>query len=136
MFDHEYDLFLSHASEDKVWCEMLAERLRNASIRVWFDGWELQPGDHLLARLNEGLKRSRKMVAVWSANYFRDDKTWTLAEGFSQQHKSVLASDRPLIPLLIEDCDVPPTFLNLVQLDFRNPDDFELRLRQLIEALD
>ncbi len=136
MSDHDYDLFLSHASEDKVWCEMLAERLRNASIRVWFDQWELQPGDHLLARLNDGLKRSRKMVAVWSANYFRDDKTWTLAESFSQQHKSVLASDRPLIPLLIEDCDVPPTFLNLVQLDFRNPDDFELRLRQLIEALD
>ena len=134
--EKEYDVFLSHASEDTAWCEALAERLRNQGVRVWFDRWELQPGDHLLARVNDGLEQSRKTVAVWSASYFRDDKVWTLAEGFSQQHSDVLARERPLIPLLIEECTIPPTFRNILFIDFRIRDDFDLRFRQLIEALD
>jgi len=55
MPDQEYDVFLSHAGEDTAWCEALAERLRNEGVRVWFDQWELQPGDNLLARINDGL---------------------------------------------------------------------------------
>ena len=134
--EREFDVFLSHASEDAAWCEQLAERLRNEGVRVWFDRWQLQPGDHLLARLNEALKQSRKMVAVWSACYFADQKVWTLAEGFAQQQPDVLARERPLIPVLIEACDIPPLSSNILYLDFRNPADFELRFRQLLEALD
>ena len=48
--DCAYGAFLSHASEDTAWCEQLAEHLRNEGVRVWFDKWELQAGDHLLAR--------------------------------------------------------------------------------------
>ena len=133
--DFKYDVFLSHAREDTAWCEKLAERLRNEGVHVWFDEWELKPGDHLLARLNEGLRQSRKMVAVWSASYFRDDKFWTLAEAFSQQHSDMLASERPLIPVLIEDCKIPPTFRNILSIDFRHPDDFDLHFRQLLKQL-
>lgn len=101
--DFEYDVFLSHADEDGDWCEHLAQRLRDEGVRVWFDKWELQPGDHLIARLNEGIEKSRKMIAVWTIHYFRDKKVWTLAESYSQQHADVLAEQRPLIPLLRED---------------------------------
>ncbi len=134
--EFKYDLFLSHASEDKEWCEMLAERLRNHGVRVWFDGWELQAGDHLEGRIDDGLEKSRKLVAVWTSNYFREDKVWTLAESYAQHDKDVLARERPLIPLLREDCKIKPTLRPLIYLDFRNDDDFDLRLRQLIEALD
>ncbi|MBI3249664.1 MAG: TIR domain-containing protein [Deltaproteobacteria bacterium] len=132
----EYDVFLSHASEDTDWCEKLAERLRERGVRVWFDKWELKPGDHLLMRLNDGIANARKMVAVWSENYFRDAKVWTLAEGFAQQHSDVLARERPLIPLLVADCNIPPIFRNLISIDFCNPDDFDLSLDRLVEALD
>lgn len=137
--DFKYDLFLSHASEDKVWCEMFAERLRNAGVRVWFDGWELQPGDNLLARINEGLKSSRKMVAVFSSDYFRDGKVWTRAESYALQAPDILSKDRPVIPIWIKNIqedEIEPTLRPILYLDFRNDDDFELRFRQLLEALD
>lgn len=100
MSDQEYHLFLSYASEDREWCAMLAERLRNENVRVWFDQWELEPGDHLSARINDGLERSRKIVAAWTPNYFRDDKVWTLTESYAKQGEDLLARERPLIPLL------------------------------------
>jgi hypothetical protein len=134
--EFEYDVFLGHAGEDTAWCETLAERLRNESVRVWFDEWELQPGDHLLKKLNDAIPKCRKMVAVWSAGYFRDDKTWTLVEIFGQQHGDPLSQDRPIIPLLIEDCAILPTFRNIIFIDFRKKPDFDLRFRQLLQALD
>lgn len=134
--DYSYDVFLSHASEDVEWCKLFAERLRNDGVRVWFDYWEINPGDLFLARLNDGLKNSRKMVAVWSKNYFKEKKTWTLAEGFAQQQPDVLAEERPLIPLLLTDCDIRPTFRNIIYLDFRKEEDVELQFRKLIQALD
>lgn len=110
--DHEYDVFLSHASEDTAWCEKLSERLRDAGVRVWFDKWELRPGHHVSNQINKAIQRSRKMVAVWSRNYFHPDKEgWTLAESFSKQHPDVLADDRPVIPLLLEDCEILPSGL-------------------------
>ena len=131
----EYDVFLSHASEDADWCEQLAKRLRNEGLRVWFDRSQLEPGDHLIARLNEGLSQSRKMVAVWSKAYFADEKVWTLAEGFAQQQPDVLAKGRSLIPVLIEDCDIPPLSRNILYIDFRDPADFERQFRKLLESV-
>ncbi|MGH9802458.1 MAG: TIR domain-containing protein, partial [Blastocatellia bacterium] len=122
-------------TEDREWATMLAERLRSSGVRVWFDIWELQPGDHI-KRLNDSLKHSRKVVAVWTPNYFRDDKVWTLAESYAKQDKDLLARERPLIPVLRQDCDIEPLFRPLIYLDCQNDDDFELRFRQLIEAID
>ena len=60
--EFEYDAFLSYASEDGEWCEKLAGRLRDEGVRVWFDKWETQPGDHVLARRTKGTEKSRKMI--------------------------------------------------------------------------
>ena len=62
--EFEYDVFLSHAAEDSEWCKRLAERLRDVGVQVWFDRWRLKPGDNVMARINEALETSRKMVAV------------------------------------------------------------------------
>ncbi len=134
--DKPYDAFLSHAREDGDWCERLATRLRDEGVRVWFDRWELRPGDNLLERINEGLKQARKLVAVFSRSYFGVKKEWTRAEAFAQHSADILSKERPLIPLLLEDCAVEPTLRGILHIDFRNDDDFDLRLRQLVEALD
>ena len=54
----QYDVFLSHAGEDTAWCEALAKRLRNEGVRVWFDKWELQPGDPMLIPLKDVRKEN------------------------------------------------------------------------------
>jgi len=43
--EFQYDVFLSHSSKDKAVVRALAERLRRDGLRVWFDEWEIQPGD-------------------------------------------------------------------------------------------
>ena len=43
----EFDVFISHATEDKDFAGPLAHELRSAGLRVWFDEFELGLGDSL-----------------------------------------------------------------------------------------
>ncbi len=60
--EFHYDLFLSHSSKDKLVVRDVAERLRKDGLRVWFDEWEIRPGDSIespqskTAKIEKGLE--------------------------------------------------------------------------------
>ena len=57
--DFTYDVFMSHNSRDKPRVRKLAERLRDAGLRVWFDDWVLRPGDDIYLAIEHGLEAAR-----------------------------------------------------------------------------
>ncbi len=75
----DYDVFLSHSARDKPVVRDVAERLKEDGLRVWFDAWEIRPGDSIeeaqskTAKIEEGLKRFRVMVLCMSVNAFGSD---------------------------------------------------------------
>jgi TIR domain len=69
----QYDVFLSHSAKDKEVVRPLAERLRHDGLKVWFDEWEIKPGDSIPAKIEEGLEHSRVLVLCMSANAFGSD---------------------------------------------------------------
>ncbi len=69
----QYDAFLSHSAKDKPVVRDVAERLRKDGLRVWFDEWEIRPGDSIPAKIEEGLELSRVLVLCMSANAFGSD---------------------------------------------------------------
>jgi len=77
--DRTYDVFLSHASEDKAaFVRPLAHELRDRGYDVWYDEFTLDVGDSLRRSINEGLARSKYGVVVLSEAFF--DKEWTRRE--------------------------------------------------------
>ena len=50
-----HDVFLSYSSKDAAVVRPLAERLRADGLRVWFDEWEIKPGDSIPAKIDQGL---------------------------------------------------------------------------------
>jgi hypothetical protein len=72
----DYDVFVSHASEDKAEIvRPLAQALQAAGLRVWYDEFELRIGDSLRRKIDMGLARSRFGVVVFSKSFFA--KGWT-----------------------------------------------------------
>lgn len=72
----EYDVFISHASEDKEdVVRPLALALREGGLEVWYDEFELRIGDSLRRKIDAGLARSRFGVVVLSRSFF--EKGWT-----------------------------------------------------------
>lgn len=74
-----YDVFISHASEDKVKvARPLADKLRELGLRVWLDEFELRLGDSLRRSIDYGLAQSRFGVVILSPAFFR--KEWPQRE--------------------------------------------------------
>lgn len=71
----KYDVFISHASEDKdAIVRPLATELERLSVRVWYDEFSLKLGDSLSASIDKGLKESRFGLLVLSKSFLR--KNW------------------------------------------------------------
>ena len=74
-----FDVFISHASEDKdALVRPLAESLRTKGLRVWFDDFELRIGSSLRQTIDLGIARSRFGVVVFSQAFF--SKGWPAYE--------------------------------------------------------
>jgi hypothetical protein len=69
--DKEYDVFISHAGEDKAEVvRPLAEALRERGLDVWYDEFELRIGDSLRRKIDQGIRSSRFGVVVLSPSFF------------------------------------------------------------------
>ncbi|MBA2621030.1 MAG: DUF1883 domain-containing protein [Acidobacteria bacterium] len=74
--DREFDVFISHASEDKdEVVRPLAHELQNAGLKVWYDEFELKIGDSLRRKIDKGLATSKFGVIVLSKDFL--GKGWT-----------------------------------------------------------
>jgi hypothetical protein len=77
--DRSYDVFISHASEDKeAVVRPLAAALGDRGADVWFDELTLRIGDSLREKIDAGIGRSRFGVVVLSSHFF--SKGWTKYE--------------------------------------------------------
>lgn len=74
--EREFDVFISHASEDKDdIVRPLATALQGGGLKVWYDEFELRLGDSLRRKIDSGLARSRFGVVVLSRAFM--NKGWT-----------------------------------------------------------
>ena len=74
-----WDLFIAHASEDKAdVARPLYDLLTRRGVTVWLDENELQIGDSLARKIDEGLAKSRHGIVIISEHFFA--KEWPQRE--------------------------------------------------------
>ena len=130
----EYDVFISHAGEDNGFVKRLTDDLERLGAKVFDDGRSLKPGEHITLAIDEALKHSHKLVFVMTPASVQ--KKWPQAEALYVVYFDPTNRDRRLIPVLLADCEPPALIKLLKPVDFRTADDYAIRLRELIEALE
>ncbi len=125
-------VFLCHSSNDKPFVRTLAERLRSDRIDIWLDELEISVGESIHEKVNEGLKTSDFFVVVLSRASVRS--RWVREELSSAS--SMEKYDKAgvfVLPLLLEDCDVPPLLRDRKYAAFI--DSFESGYHDLLDAI-
>lgn len=112
-----YDVFLSHNSADKPRVRPLAERLRAAGLRVWFDEWRIKPGDDIYLAIEHGLEAARVQVLALSPAALGSE--WVALERSTVLFRDPTNKGRRFVPLLLADCDLPDTLRRYKYVDFR-----------------
>lgn len=110
--------FISHASEDKeAFVLEFAKRLMGDGVDVWLDLWEIGGGDSLPERVFEqGIGGSDAVVVVLSRTSLA--KPWVREELDVAVVRRIEGKCR-LIPVVLDDADVPVSVNHLFRYDFR-----------------
>ncbi len=135
----QYDVFLSHNSQDKPAVELLARRLTDeAGLQPFLDKWHLIPGKPWQEALEEALDQSRTCAVFIGP---RGISPWEHEEMRSALEERVRDKSRRVIPVLLPGAPDPrekplPRFLRrMTWVDFRGGLDDEDAFQRLVAGI-
>jgi hypothetical protein len=93
----------------------LAQRPRDAGLRVWFDESIIRPGDDVFLAIERGLEAPRTLVLCLSPAALKSD--WVGLERSTVLFRDPSNGGRRFVPLLLADCDLPDTLRRYKYVD-------------------
>jgi hypothetical protein len=109
-------MFICHASEDKAFVEKLVVELDFRALHAWFDQREILVGDSIVEKINLALKETRYVVVVLSKRSV--NKPWVRRELGSSLMRQLSNEGVLLLPVLLDECEIPPLLADIKYADF------------------
>lgn len=125
------NLFLSHSSKDKSFVKTLAKDLLATGHEVWLDEWEIRVGECIVKKVEEGIENSDYVIIVLSNHSV--SSTWVGKEWRSKYMEEIVENEVRILPVIIEDCVVPPLLSSKKYADFRRS--YSQGISELIDSL-
>ncbi len=96
-------VFISYSRPDADWARSFAEALMKLGLNVWFDEFEIQPGESLRDGLESGLRESDVFVVLIDPNYpSKPNVFFELGAAIGMGKKLV-----PIVPKEVEISSLP-----------------------------
>lgn len=131
----QYDIFLSHAGEERDLAGEIHAALTAHGYRVWVDTMEITWGDRLTAKIEAGLSQSRYGLLLISEAFLR--KPWTIGELRALLHRHIGSSNKVILPVRVgltheQVADLHPLMADTVSGNFTTVDAL---VREVIRAI-
>lgn len=130
----EARIFISYAREDRQQAEKLYGWLQDAGFRPWMDVKDLLPGEPWQESIDEAIRSADFFIACLSPRSV--SKRGVIQKEFRaavEKWETMLESDIYLIPVRLEECEVPEKFKSRQWLDLFHDESFQL-LQRAIQA--
>src|SRR5437870_1724363 len=98
-------VFMCHNKADKEFARALAVAFAEQGIGVWFDEWNLRPGDSITAGVERGLSEVDTIVVVWSKAASKS--RWVQAEIRASLQRLFSDGSVRVIPIMLDDTRLP-----------------------------
>jgi hypothetical protein len=109
-------VFISYTHADRDFAARLAVDLTRAGVNVWYDQWEIAPGDSIVEKVNSALQWNDHLLIVLSPEAIQS--RWVAREINSSLLTSLEGRSVSLIPVLKEQCALPILIADLRYADF------------------
>jgi hypothetical protein len=130
--EKEFDTFMSYFSGDKPFAVRLANDLSLRGIRVWRDDNEIEIGESLTDKIQEGLKKSYTFTIILTQEAL--NRPW-VKEELRAAYNLRLAEEFRILPVLYKDCEIPLFLGDYKNADFREEKHYSEQLGLLEKAI-
>ena len=98
-------LFISYSSKDKGFANLLYSDLKEAGCIPWLDEWDIVGGQSIPEEIEKGINNSDFLLILLSNNSVKSN--WVRAEWESTIWDENQNKEIRIIPILIEECEIP-----------------------------
>lgn len=124
-------IFLSYSHADDVIANRLADDLRRHNTHVWVDTWELSVGDSIINKVQDAIKKSSALLVLLSKASVRSE--WCKKELSAGLMRELEEKRVVVLPVLVEDCEIPVFLREKMYADLR--EDYDRGLNSILDAI-
>ena len=126
-------IFLSHSSTDKNIVRKMNKALESQGYKTWLDENDILIGDSITNEIGKGLKEADVVLVFLSKHSVAS--SWVSTEWQTKFFNQVNKGEVYILPLLIENCDIPNLLEDKKYADFTDLDSYETNLSNLLRTL-
>lgn len=103
--DFKIDYFISYTQSDEDWAKWIAYQLEQNGAVVNFQAHDYLPGVNFITEIEQVINSAQHIILLLSKSYIKS--TYCKAEWTSAIVRDPNNEHKTIIPLLIENCDIP-----------------------------
>lgn len=111
-------IFLSYSSKNEDFVRNLAADLNKLKHTIWLDKWEIRVGDSVITKIEGAIDEADFVAVVLSKN--STSSGWVEKEWQAKYWEEITKRKVMVLPLLLEDCTIPPLLRPKKYADFRS----------------
>jgi hypothetical protein len=124
--------FISYAPANENWATWIAAELEKAGHTTFLQAWDVRPGSNRILATHLAIAESERIVMVFSPAYLQ--AALAQAEWTSVFLADPTSTQRRLVPVRIEPCDLAGLLGPIVPIDIMNLNESEAR-KQLLDGI-
>lgn len=126
-----HKVFLSYSKSDANIARLIMEKLEHEGIKTWLDTNELKPGENIFNEINKTISASDYIIILISSNTVT---SFHQKEEINLAIKHLMTRNITVIPVLIEDCQIPYELQSFQFIDIRK--NLEHGVKALVDRID
>ncbi len=124
-------IFISYSHENREFVDRLASQLVAHNVNIWLDRWELNIGDSIIAHIQEAVDGASALLLILSKSSVSSE--WCKNEINAGLLRELEEKRVFVMPVMLEDCEVPVFVRGKLYADFRTS--FDDGLRTILEGI-
>lgn len=105
------DVFISYSRRDEEAVKQIIKSLTRRGIEVWIDKEDIGTGSRWDMQIQEGINNCKKVLVMLS-------KASIVSQNVGDEWGYAIEKSKHIIPVLLEDCDVPMRLASLQRIEF------------------
>jgi len=110
-------IFISYSSKNKDFARKLASDFAELGHEPWLDEWEIKVGECIPSKIEHGVSEADYVVVVLSTSSVKSG--WVEREWKIKYWEEIEQNKTLVLPVLIENCEIPPFLKIKKYADFR-----------------